>query len=393
MNRLLSTLNAPIGLGQQFPSWVAAVCLCLLFLLGLYATLLMRADQRFSKWQRFLLPSTLGARMALGISMAASLPILSLMLINAYGTAWAWLIGTVIIAVGLAIALSRGILMPLRELEQAVRDFDLNSTQDSNAPPIGAPREVAAVFKHLASLDKRLRATFRKLSTALRQGEKLRAELIYVIVEREKEIEKRTNELKEANDTLQKLSKEDNLTGLANRRLFAEFLSQAWRNALREAQALSILIIDIDDFKAYNDHYGHKKGDACLKIIADAIRKTVGRASDQVSRYGGEEFVVVLGNTPLEGALKIAENIRITIQNFGILHKGAKEYGTMTVSIGVTSTLPTRETQPETVLVAADRAMYNAKHNGKNQVAYSTAAKTGIYQALCLPSNMERRLF
>ena len=126
--------------------------------------------------------------------------------------------------------------------------------------------------------------------------------------------------------------------------------------------------------------------------VAEAVRRTVGRASDQVSRYGGEEFVVVLGNTPLEGALKIAENIRLAVQNLGILHKDAKNHGIMTVSVGVTSTQPTRQTRPETVLVAADRAMYNAKHAGKNQVAYSTAARTGIYQALCLPSDMETRM-
>jgi diguanylate cyclase (GGDEF)-like protein len=392
MNRLLSTLNASTGLDQQFPPWITAACLCLFLLLGLYAMLLMFAPRRFSPWLRILLPPTLRARMALGISIAASLPVISFVLISAYGAAGAWLISTVVIAIWFAIALSRDISMPLWALDQAIRDFDLGSPQASDAPPIDAPREVMAIFKHLGSLDKQLRAKFRKLSKALRQGEKLRAELIYIIAKREKEIEKRTQELKEAKDTLKKLSKKDNLTGLANRRWFAEFLSQAWRNALRDKQALSILMIDIDDFKDYNDHYGHKKGDACLKIVAEAVRQTVGRASDQVSRYGGEEFVVVLGNTPLEGALKIAENIRMAIQNLGILHKDAKNHGIMTVSVGVTSTQPTRETRPETVLVAADRAMYRAKHAGKNQVAYSTPASTGIYQALCLPNGMETRM-
>jgi len=392
MNRLLSTLNASTGLDQQFPPWITAACLCLFLLLGLYAMLLMFAPRRFSTWLRILLPPTLRVRMALGISIAASLPLISFVLINAYGAAGTWLISTVVIAIWFAIALSRDISMPLRALDQSIRDFDLSSPQASHAPPIDAPREVMAVFKHLGSLDKRLRAKFRKLSKALHQGEKLRAELIYIIAKREKEIEKHTEALKEATDRLKKLRKEDNLTGLANRRWFAEFLSQAWRNALREEQALSILMIDIDDFKDYNTLYGHKKGDACLKIVAEAVRRTVGRASDQVSRYGGEEFVVVLGNTPLEGALKIAENIRLAVQNLGILHKDAKNQGIMTVSVGVTSTQPTRETRPETVLVAADRAMYNAKHAGKNQVAYSTAARTGIYQALCLPSDMETRM-
>jgi diguanylate cyclase (GGDEF)-like protein len=392
MNTLLSTLDTTTGLGLNFQAWVPVLCLCLFAVLGLYAMLLMFGGQYFSKWRRFLLPSTLAARIALGISIAASLPIISLILIGAYGAAGAWLIGAVIIAAWLAIAFSRGIIIPLRALDQSVRDFDLNAIQESVAPPIDAPHEVIALSNHLGSLDKRVRAAFRKLSKALRQGEKLRAELIYVIAEREKEIEERTEELKQANDTLKKLCKEDHLTGLANRRWFAEFLSQAWQSALREQQALSILMIDIDDFKAYNDHCGHKKGDACLKIVAETVRRMVGRASDQVSRYGGEEFVVVLGNTPLEGALTIAESIRVAVQNLGILHKGAENHETMTVSVGVTSTQPTREARPETLLVSADRAMYNAKHNGKNQVAYSTTARTGIYQALCLPSNMENRM-
>ena len=392
MNRLLSPLSAATGSGLNLPAWFAELCLCVFALLGIYAMLLMFGNQYFSRRLRFILPPTLRARMVLGIALAALMPLLTLVLIDAYGGAAPWLISALFITIWLAIALSRGISMPLRILDQSVRDFDLNSTQEPNAAPINAPREVIAVVQHLDALDKRLRATFRKRGKALRQGEKLRAELIYVISKREKEIEKRTEELKQANETLRKLRKEDKLTGLANRRWFAEFLSQAWRNSLREKQALSILMIDIDDFNDYNAHYGHKKGDACLKIIAEAICRTVGRASDQVSRYGGEEFVVVLGNTPLEGALKIAENIRLSIQNLGILHKDAKNHGIMTVSVGVTSTQPTRELQPETVLVAADRAMYNAKHAGKNQVAYSTAARTGIYQALCLPSNIESRI-
>ena len=362
-------------------------------LIGLYVMLLMfSGQQQFSRQLRFLLPPTLQARVISGIGIAVSLPVFAIILTDTYGFAGIWLISACIIAICLAIALSRGISKPLQVLDQAVRNFDLNSVRESDEPPIDAPHEVVAVFRCLGALDKRLRATFRKRSKALRQGEKLRAELIYVVAKREKEIENRTEELKQANDTLKKLRKEDNLTGLANRRWFAEFLSQAWRNALREEQALSILMIDIDDFNAYNAHYGHKKGDACLKIIAEAICRTVGRASDQVSRYGGEEFVVVLGNTPLEGALKIAENIRTVVQNLGILHQDAENNGILTVSVGVTSTQPTKEMRAETVLVAADRAMYNAKHAGKNQVAYSTAARTGIYQALCLPSDMENRI-
>ncbi len=178
---------------------------------------------------------------------------------------------------------------------------------------------------------------------------------------------------------------------MANRRWFAQFLTRTWQGAIRNEQPICILIIDIDDFKAYNDHYGHQKGDSCLKIVSEGIRRVVGRASDLVSRYGGEEFVVVLGDTSLEGGLRIAEKIRATVEGLGVPHKGSKKHNNVTVSIGVTSTLPAPDIQPATILVAADRAMYIAKHEGKNQVAYSTTVGTGVYQALCLPPNAETR--
>jgi diguanylate cyclase (GGDEF)-like protein len=309
-----------------------------------------------------------------------------------YGVALAWLGGALIISICLALAMVSGISGPLETLDRSVREFDLSILQKRPKPPVGAPQEVISIFRHLGDLDKRMRKTYSKLRKALVQGEKLRGELIYVLSNREDEIQTRTRELEEANTTLKRLSREDSLTGLANRRWFAQFLSQTWRAALREQRAISILIMDIDDFKAYNDNYGHQKGDECLKLVAQAIRKSVGRASDLVSRYGGEEFVVVLGDTPLEGALKIAEQIRAAVEALGIEHKEAKFYPRVTVSIGVTSSLPSHDTQPETVLIAADRAMYNAKHEGKNRVAYSTAARTGTYQALIIAGETPKRL-
>ncbi len=309
-----------------------------------------------------------------------------------YQVALAWLGGALIISICLALAMVSGISGPLESLDRSVREFDLSSTQQHPEPPAAAPQEVLSIFKHLEDLDKRMRSTYRKLRKALSQGEKLRSELIYVISNREKEIESRTEELKEANATLERLSREDSLTGLANRRWFAQFLAQTWRTALRDNKAMSILIMDIDDFKTYNDTYGHQKGDECLKLVAAAIRRAVGRASDLVSRYGGEEFVVVLGDTPLEGALKIAEQIRVAVESLKMPHKAAKYHPFVTLSIGVTSTLPTHDTQPETALIAADRAMYNAKHDGKNRVAYSTAARTGTYQALIITNEPSTRL-
>ena len=312
-------------------------------------------------------------------------------MISEYQVALAWLGGALIISICLALAMVTGISGPLESLDRSLREFDLNEPQKRPEAPAAAPLEVRSIFEHLGDLEERMRATYNWLRKALVQGEKLRGELIYVISNREKEIETRTEELKVANAALERLSREDSLTGLANRRWFAQFLAQTWRSALRDNKAISILLIDIDDFKPYNDTYGHQKGDDCLKLVAQAIHRTVGRASDLVSRYGGEEFVVVLGDTPLEGALQIAEQIRAAVESLGIPHKAAKYHQHVTLSIGVTSTLPTHDTQPETILIAADRAMYNAKRDGKNRVAYSTAARTGTYQSLIVTSDTPTR--
>ncbi len=349
------------------------------------------ADSTAGAQQRYL---STGTTMRSGWRLYLLRPIESIesAMFDEYGVAFAWLCSALIISVCLALAMVSGISGPLEALDRSVRDFDLNATDKRPTPPPGAPQEVRSIFDHLGDLDNRMRATYTKLRKSLAQGEKLRGELIYVIANREKEIEKRTEELQEANATLERLSREDSLTGLANRRWFAQFLVQTWRTALRDHKAISILIMDIDDFKAYNDNYGHQKGDECLKRVAEAIRRTVGRASDLVSRYGGEEFVVVLGDTPLEGALRIAEQIRSAVEQLAIPHRGSKNHRHVTVSIGVTSTLPTHDTQPETVLIAADRAMYNAKNDGKNRVAYSTAARTGTYQSLVVTGDTPTRL-
>jgi diguanylate cyclase (GGDEF)-like protein len=349
-------------------------------------------EQGSNKARQHFLSTRYGLRNGWQVYLFRSLDEIEGAVFEEYGVALAWLIATLIIAVCLALALVKSVSGPLEALDQSVRNFQLDVSQSRPAPPANAPREVSAIFAHLGTLEKRLRVTYRKLRKAVKQGEKLRVELIHVIANREKEIEKRTDELQEANETLQRVSREDSLTGLANRRWFAEFLARTWKGAMREKQAICILIIDIDDFKAFNDNYGHQKGDSCLKIVSEAIRRTVGRASDLVSRYGGEEFVVVLGDTSLDGGLKIAENIRVAVETLGVPHKGSKNNRTVTVSIGVTSTLPAADIQPETVLVAADRAMYIAKNGGKNQVAYSTAAGTGVFQALCLPNSAESRL-
>ena len=163
----------------------------------------------------------------------------------------------------------------------------------------------------------------------------------------------------------------DHMTGLANRRTFDKELSREWRRAVRERTSLSLLMVDIDYFKLYNDHYGHVAGDECLRTIAALLAKTMVRSNDLAARYGGEEFAIILPGSNAEGALMIAERLRDTIARANLRHDHSSR-GTITVSIGVASAVPLR-TMDETQLVqAADKALYLAKRNGRNLVAVST---------------------
>jgi diguanylate cyclase (GGDEF)-like protein len=309
-------------------------------------------------------------------------------LLEEYAVAFGWLVAALVISLCLAIALAGSVAGPLHALDRAVNDFDFDMDQELPRPPPDAPREISAIFERLSAVVARLRTVHNQLRQALKQGERLRSELTNVIGNRETDIRNRTEELRRANVALEHMTRVDALTGAANRRSLAEFVERAWRTAIREQQPLSLIVIDIDHFRDYNEASGQEKGDTCLKAVADAIREIASRASDLVCRYGGEEFVIVLGNTPLDGALAVAEQIRAAVEALAIPHRSAPGHGVLTVSAGVTSVVPARHSQPEGVLAAAERALHTAKELGRNQVAYSTTARTGLYQSLCLPNDV-----
>jgi diguanylate cyclase (GGDEF)-like protein len=158
----------------------------------------------------------------------------------------------------------------------------------------------------------------------------------------------------------------DVLTGLANRRRFETHLAQVMADGARGARAVAILMIDVDNFKAYNDAYGHLAGDRCLSRIAAAARKSVPRASDLVARFGGEELVVVLAETELAGAAVVAERIRNAIERLCIPQSPVAVHGLVTVSIGIAAAGDARAASAGTLLAEADRALYNAKRAGRN---------------------------
>ncbi len=169
----------------------------------------------------------------------------------------------------------------------------------------------------------------------------------------------------------------DALTGLANRRRFDDLLDQEWRRAARDANALSVVMIDVDRFKAYNDMLGHQQGDRCLQAVAGVVARFARRPGDLVARYGGEEIVVLLPGTLAAGAEEIAWAIRAAIQAAGLEHAGNPPFGVVTASLGVASRLPRLagdEDGPGCLVAAADAALYEAKHGGRNTVRVSDGA-------------------
>jgi diguanylate cyclase (GGDEF)-like protein len=171
---------------------------------------------------------------------------------------------------------------------------------------------------------------------------------------------------KQAQSLLESLASSDGLTGLANRRSFDDRLAMEVRRATRDRLPLALLMIDIDFFKAYNDRYGHQKGDECLKMVANAIAGTVGRAADFAARYGGEEFAVIMPNTPLGGAMLMAERLECAIAELGVAHEASGIAKHVTLSIGGVVGAGA-DVCVEKIIGSADAALYSAKHQGRNR--------------------------
>lgn len=178
----------------------------------------------------------------------------------------------------------------------------------------------------------------------------------------------RTTELQAATERLAQLSRQDPLTGVANRRHLDEAVEDEWRRAIRQRSPLGLVLLDVDCFKAYNDQLGHPAGDTCLKAVAASLAEAHRRAGEVVARYGGEEFAVLLPGATPEGARAAAEELRRRVQALGLPHPGSSVASVVTVSVGAAWALPGGEVPPESLLAAADRALYRAKSGGRNRV-------------------------
>lgn len=183
-----------------------------------------------------------------------------------------------------------------------------------------------------------------------------------------------SKQLAEANKHLKWLSFHDALTKVANRRFFDSVLTQEWNRQRRHRKPLNLLLIDVDDFKAYNDFYGHQCGDGCLTRVAHVLQQRVQRSSDLLCRYGGEEFAVILPMVSPEEAYQLAERLRLDVAEAQLEHRASSTASHVTVSIGVASTIPCASSTATDLIVSADEKLYKAKSSGKNKVVNSVSS-------------------
>lgn len=245
----------------------------------------------------------------------------------------------------------------------ALRDVPIIVLSTKEEPTVKSAAFAAGANDYLVKLPDaielvaRIRYHSRSYSALLQRDEAYRA------------LRESQQQLMETNLVLQRLMNSDGLTGLSNRRHFDEHLDMEWRRALREQSELSLMMIDVDHFKSFNDSFGHVAGDEALRSVAEAIRTSCSRATDMAARYGGEEFAMVLPGTAVGGARLLAEKVRRTIEGLAIPHDAPVPGSVLSVSIGV-ATLTPQAGQAALMLVdMADQGLYLAKKNGRNQVA------------------------
>jgi len=181
-------------------------------------------------------------------------------------------------------------------------------------------------------------------------------------------LEERSRQVERATKAIRDESTGDVLTGIANHRAFQEQLRLQWRRTARSRLPLTVLMIDVDSLKSYNDAMGQEAGDECLRQVAMAVLQQLQRPGDMVARFGGDEFAVLLAETDAAGGLAVAERMRHAVEILGLTWGPDEKFQSVTVSIGVATTVPIPQEQPNSVLAAADRALSVAKRNGGNRV-------------------------
>jgi diguanylate cyclase (GGDEF)-like protein len=278
-----------------------------------------------------------------------------------------WLcLGALMAVIVLNILISRWLVKPIIGLSQASQKIAQGDfSYQVPAPKIRELFTLANSFNQMSQEIQQSRQQLEDYSRSLAEKVSHRTQALQAEIERRAAAEVA---LQSANEELQRLAYLDGLTQIANRRRFDERLNQEWLRLKREQLPLSLIICDVDYFKQYNDTYGHQAGDDCLCQVAQAIAAATRRSSDLVARYGGEEFVVLLPNTPLEGAMEVASLIQTQIKSLQIPHRKSQVSQYITASFGVVSTIPTEATTPEQLLQQVDDALYQAKSEGRDRI-------------------------
>lgn len=174
-------------------------------------------------------------------------------------------------------------------------------------------------------------------------------------------------QLKDHNEEIRMISRQDPLTKLANRRYFDEVMAAEWAHGATELTKISIIMIDIDFFKFYNDVYGHLAGDQCIEVVARTLESSIKSEDALVARYGGEEFIAVLPNTDEEDVMHVAKEMCAYVEALQIPHSESKTAGVVTISVGVATCIPEQDSKPDLLIKSADGALYEAKRTGRNQ--------------------------
>lgn len=257
---------------------------------------------------------------------------------------------------------------PVTALIRELRELDLESLSEAELsdPELDWPTEIRVLRrKFLALLVKMIHARDSQ-QELLAQSEELRFALHDEVMSRQAIIQEKTVALERANQTLERLARIDGLTGLCNRRVFDEELTRTWRAAIRDQQPLSVVLIDVDHFKAYNDQYGHLIGDDCLRAVGRVLEDAARRPGDLAARFGGEEFALLLPRTDLAGAIRIGQVVVDQVRELNIEHVKAP-LGCVTISAGVAQATTDAQATPDKLLSAADAQLYVAKESGRNR--------------------------
>lgn len=284
-----------------------------------------------------------------------------------------WLcLGSAILAIAIGILAARWVTQPLVELNAAAKKIAEGDW--SQKIVMHRQDEMGQLAQSFNQMSEQLQQSFAEMETLNQALASSKNTLATYNRSLETQIAERTEALEQANRELERLATTDSLTQLANRRRFDDYLRQEWSHALRSQSHLSLILCDVDYFKAYNDCYGHQMGDECLRQVAQAIRQALQRSTDLAARYGGEEFGIILPYSDLAGATRVAKAIQLEIQALQCPHARSEISSCLTISMGIASVIPQRSQSPVALLAAADAALYQAKTQGRDQYCMQAIA-------------------